>query len=118
MRVILLHIVRPKRQAEKLFRKAIRVLPTAGWTHASLGVWLFRQQRLGEARGAFQRSLLVNPSNVDSIYMLGGIHSSAKRHEEAVGCHQRAVSICSEMSTAASTPRAPPTAARRHTLPH
>ena len=65
--------------AESAARKAIRFRPAYSSAYFNLGAALQKQNRLREAVGAYQQSLLLNPSNQylqDTIGQLNGAISS------------------------------------------
>ncbi|HMM60351.1 MAG TPA: tetratricopeptide repeat protein, partial [Candidatus Rifleibacterium sp.] len=53
-----------------------------------------------EARSAFERSLAINPYNIDALNNLGLLHLSSGRQNEAESCFRRALELAPDFARA------------------
>ena len=78
--------------AEKLLRRAIRVIPENADVHYALGLSLIRQQRGDEAIGELRLASTLNPDNAHYIYVYAVALNSTGKPEQAImvlqGAHQ------------------------------
>lgn len=73
------------------FQHAIRLQPTAVFTHRNLGDVLHLTGRNEEAIASYQAAIALAPTEAGSHNNLGNVHLSLGRLEEAAACYERAV---------------------------
>ena len=70
--------------AEKVLRRAIRVVPENADVHYALGLSLIRQQRGDEAIGELRLASTLNPDNAHYIYVYAVALNSTGKPEQAI----------------------------------
>jgi len=79
-------------EAEKDFKEAIRLAPSADKPHINYGLLLQHEGRFKEAVFQFAEAVKLSPSNLGYLY-LGQALQRTNRLHEAIGAYQRALAI-------------------------
>lgn len=87
-------------QAEKALQQLTEQYPNYSGPQANLGILYFHQNKLEEAKAAFQASLEINPKNVVSLNHLGIISRGAGEFKQAQDYYEKALKIDSEYAYA------------------
>ncbi len=87
-------------EAERLYRRILRVRPSHSGTNNALGIALKDQGRLDEAAAVFRRVVAVAPDNAPAHSNLGNILFSQGKLEEAETCYRRALALKPDMPDA------------------
>ena len=61
---------------------------------------LLKRDMPAEARSAFEKSLAINPFNIDALNNLGLLHLGSGRHSEAEACFKRALALAPDFARA------------------
>jgi tetratricopeptide (TPR) repeat protein len=80
-------------QAEKMYRRAMRIAPKHPWVHNNLGNLLDDMQRYGEAEAAYRQAIELNPSDATAYNNLGGLLDDMQRYGEAEAAYRQAIEL-------------------------
>lgn len=80
-------------RAERIFKKAIQVKPDAEEAHFGLGEALLRQEKLVEAKVAFQKVISLNVYNYNAYENLGKVYSAQGDMENATISVKKSLAI-------------------------
>lgn len=80
-------------KAEKALQQFAAQYPNYSGPQANLGILYFQQDKLEEAKAAFQASLEINPRNVVSLNYLGIISRGAGDFKQAQAYYEKALQI-------------------------
>jgi tetratricopeptide (TPR) repeat protein len=87
-------------QAEKIFREILAKAPGHVPTIVSLGVVLFRSQKLKLAEEQFQKAIALSPDDAFSHTTLGIIHYTQGKYDDAVSDLKKAIDLNPKNATA------------------
>jgi len=90
------------REAEDLYRAALREHPDNAAVLADLGVLLAGQRRHAEAEAAYRRALALDPANATVHTNLGVLLADLQRPVDAEACHRRALELAPDDASALS----------------
>ncbi|PKP56543.1 MAG: hypothetical protein CVT88_10080, partial [Candidatus Altiarchaeales archaeon HGW-Altiarchaeales-1] len=80
-------------EAEKEYRKAIRINPNYAGAHNNLGLLLQNLKRYKEAEKEYREAIRINPNLAGAHYNLGRLLQNLKRYEEAEKEYKEAIRI-------------------------
>ena len=80
-------------EAEKLYRKLLKVVPTNTVLLSNLGTIAIQNSDLDAALKLFQRSLLINPDQANTLYNFGIALKELKRVDDALINFDRAIAL-------------------------
>jgi len=80
-------------QAEKFFRRALRVEPDSSEAHLRLATALLRQDRIEEALDTLHRAISYNPKSYEAYENLGKVYASSGAYDKAVEAVEMSLSL-------------------------
>lgn len=79
--------------SETCSRRAIELVPNDAVSHANLALALWKQGKLQESVQDYQRSLALNPRQVEIWFQLASVYTHLHLLAEAEHCYQKAIGI-------------------------
>src|SRR5438477_2584209 len=71
-------------EAEKCYRELVRMMPESAELRSNLGLSLYYQNKLDQARAAFQDALRFKPALFVPNFFLGRIYFEMSRYQDAI----------------------------------
>ncbi len=81
------------REAEKFFKKALKIMPVNAETWNDLGSTYIQLRNLKEAKRCYQKAVTLDHDNYKALQNLGLVTEMQERLEEAIGYYKRSIQV-------------------------